>query len=112
MSILIKGMEMPESCFDCPISHFAYCRTIACGITGKTISASDYEKMRLDNCPLVPIQEHGDLIDRDALLDTATIHWSQTTNESCFPIDEIEYAPIIIPADGKDTDVHTREEGE
>lgn len=59
---------------------------------------------------VAPIPPHGDLIDRDALLDTATIHWSQTTNESCFPIDEIEYAPIIIPADGKDTDVPTREE--
>ena len=46
----------------------------------------------------VPVPEHGDLIDRDALLDTVTIHWSQTTNESCFPIDEIEYATTIIPA--------------
>lgn len=46
-----------------------------------------------------PVPPHGDLIDRDALLDTATIHWSQTTNESCFLIDEIEYAPIIIPAE-------------
>ena len=60
----------------------------------------------------VPVPPHGDLIDRDALLDTATIHWSQTTNESCFPIDEIEYAPIIIPADGKDIKVPTREDGE
>ena len=50
----------------------------------------------------VPVPPHGDLIDRNALLDTATIHWSQTTNESCFPIDEIEDAPTIIPASKED----------
>ena len=52
-------------------------------------------------CPLIEVPPHGDLIDRDALLDTATIHWSQTTNESCFPIDEINNMPTVVQAEEK-----------
>ena len=72
--------------------------------TGKSyrIDGTDYYTPYVGEMPTiykaVPVPPHGDLIDRDALLDTATIHWSQTTNESCFPIDEIEYALTIIPA--------------
>ena len=97
MSVYIKGMEIPGSCFDCPFMlHRSFC------LVNTKIEFTDEEyqelKGRYIGCPLVPVPPHGDLIDRDALLDTATIHWSQTTNESCFPIDEIEYAPTIIPA--------------
>jgi hypothetical protein len=99
MSILIKGMEMPKSCCACPLFKSNMSKQLFCKAFG-AFDKSDYDKLpieRMKNCPLVPVPEHGDLIDRDALLDTATIHWSQTTNESCFPIDEIEYAPTIIP---------------
>ena len=80
-------IEMPTSCLDCPISHSAYCRTIACGITGKTISAPDCEETRLDSCPLVPIPPHGRLIDADAL-PTSRVEWEDIVN-----------APTIIPAE-------------
>ena len=111
-------IELPTSCFDCPCSHFAYCRTIACGVTGKTISAPDCEKMRLDSCPLVPVPEHGDLIDRDALKEqleyVASLEWNQRVGASpgieC-AIDMLDDAQTIIQADGKDIKVPTREEG-
>ena len=98
MSVLIKGMEPPTSCFDCP---FMYGRKYCRANSKIEFNDPDYSELkgRYDGCPLVPVPPHGDLIDRDALLDTATIHWSQTTNESCFPIDEIEYAPTVIPKD-------------
>ena len=104
MSIYIKGMEMPTSCEKCPFLDYEEGFCFASGVKGKsgwyefTWCPSGIKDGRHKDCPLVPVPEHGDLIDRDALLDTATIHWSQTTNESCFPIDEIEYAPTIIPA--------------
>ena len=87
MSVIVYGMEMPEHCGYCRFRYDGICHALQ-----KT-------QYSMEECPLVPVPEHGDLIDRDALLDTATIHWSQTTNESCFPIDEIEYAPTIIEAD-------------
>ena len=95
MSVYIRGMEMPNNCRDCPLED-AY-EGYNCRIVEK--SANWGLEGRPSWCPLIPAPPHGDLIDRDALLDTATIHWSQTTNESCFPIDEIEYAPTVIPAD-------------
>ena len=100
MGVYIKDMKMPKSCCACPLFKSNMSKQLFCKAFG-AFDKSDYDKLpieRMKNCPLVPVPDHGDLIDRDALLDTATIHWSQTTNESCFPIDEIEYAPTIIPA--------------
>ena len=97
MSILIN-MEMPISCERCPMLDWDL-DYIKCKVTDRHFKMTEcWRSIRVPDCPLVSVPPHGDLIDRDALLDTATIHWSQTTNESCFPIDEIEYAPTIIPA--------------
>jgi len=58
MSVLINGMEMPKSCEDCPFGWYTrtgekFCLTMIHGWQS--------------NCPLVPIPDHGDLIERDAL---------------------------------------------
>ena len=74
MSVLIKGIPMPERCgrFTCPIGD--WCQL-------KVIEAEDYIPMtRPDryikrdengfppNCPLVEVKTpHGDLIDRDSI---------------------------------------------
>lgn len=100
MGIYIKDIEMPTSCEKCPCKTADAFGGLGCQATGY-IPLRKANQDRPDWCPLVPVPPHGDLIDRDALLDTATIHWSQTTNESCFPIDEIEYAPTIIEAEEK-----------
>ena len=107
--VYIKDLGMPQTCFKCKLSRITPSYYAFCSLNEKCYPANETPP---SDCPLVPVPPHGDLIDRDAMLDTATIHWSQTTNESCFPIDEIEDAPTIIPADGKDTDVPTREECE
>ena len=82
MGVYLPNMEMPTKGYRLILVH-----------ADGTAQTTDGE------ATTISIPPHGDLIDRDALLDTATIHWSQTTNESCFPIDEIEYAPIVIPAE-------------
>lgn len=56
MSVLIKGMEMPTSCHKCVFGKYEVCQ-INLDISGKD---PPY-------CPLVPVPEHGDLIDRDKL---------------------------------------------
>lgn len=61
MSILIKGMQMPKECLDCPM----------CDINDDCVLQKDerfgtWEEQK-KGCPLVEVPEpHGDLIDRDA----------------------------------------------
>ena len=66
MSILIKGMEMPERCEDCFCYRrnakydYAYCNISYVNVLG-------HGNARLNSCPLVPVPPHGRLIDADAL---------------------------------------------
>lgn len=95
MSVLIKGMEMPTCCADCdfhnPFSETPYCRRLL-----QVISLEG----RLENCPLVEVPTpHGRMIDVDLLIVNSHIHWSQTTNESCFPVNDIDDAPTVIEAE-------------
>ena len=63
MSILIKGMEMPTSCYKCELMTANY----GCVIVG-AVGGESYRKRALD-CPLVEIPTpHGRLIDADALI--------------------------------------------
>lgn len=69
MSVLIKGMEMPTNCADCPLNY----DQMACGVTGTrwwsdsmVMMNFDSDKERLPNCPLIEIPTpHGRLIDAD-----------------------------------------------
>ena len=57
MSVLIKGMEMPKNCGECPM----ICEDDLCHITkgGRTINE------RPPHCPLIEVPPHGRLIDAD-----------------------------------------------
>ena len=80
MSVLIKNMEMPLSCHECP---FLYVTNICDGFT---------------DCPIVPVPTHGRLIDADTCepyfydhLDD--LHMIAAQNA-------IDDMPTIIPAEG------------
>lgn len=65
MSILIKGMEMPESCSVCELCGCykeSKGEVYRCDISMYVIK---YFEKRLDNCPLVEVPPHGRLIDAD-----------------------------------------------
>ena len=95
MSVLIKGMKMPEKCGLCDLFHVEspmHC-TVVKG--HKTVGAP-YGMPRPDWCPLTEISEpHGDLIDRDALriaeLDTLIMIRYK-----------LAYAPTVIEAEGSE----------
>ena len=58
MSVYIKGMEIPGSCFDCPFMlHRSFC------LVNTKIEFTDEEyqelKGRYIGCPLVPVPPHG-----------------------------------------------------
>ena len=62
MSIIIKGMDMPEDCLKCPCFNGEF---VVCNVAG--IDLSVYHALHED-CPLVEIPTpHGRLIDFDAL---------------------------------------------
>lgn len=66
MSILIKGMEMPKNCLDCPCCDDmggAYCRPLQ-----KKLGLAFASLYKPDDCPLISVPKHGRLIDADALI--------------------------------------------
>lgn len=84
MSVLIKGMEMPTACSKCDCGNRDYG---FCQITRDSWWHIDPSTERIENCPLVPIPDHGDLIDRDVLNATDSWEW-------------IRYgAPVVIQAE-------------
>jgi hypothetical protein len=113
VSILIKGMEMPKSCFDCPCYHhktddgyydYEICRASGTVFNDGYSSVTGHKdhidpfKARLDNCPLVPVLPHGRLIDADAAVANryAEMNW-------CYDLadlpDYLADCPTIIPAE-------------
>ena len=91
MSVLIKGMDMPETCFDCAMFVSGWCDamdkdlTYEIGKTGKP-----------DWCPLVEVPTpHGDLIDKGAL------NYNANYFEPLIHKADIDWMPIIIEAESE-----------
>lgn len=105
MSILIKGMEMPTSCHECEfvdILPTCPCRKMADEDFWNNVSlAVEGHK----DCPLVPVPEHGRLIEEKAIknkianhiLDTEYAWGWNAAMKQCY--EAVEDAPTIIPAD-------------
>lgn len=67
MSILIKGMEMPQKCGQCKLFHAEY-PMYCMAVKGHRTVGTPYGMPRPDWCPLVEIPTpHGRLGDLDAL---------------------------------------------
>lgn len=90
--ILIRGMEMPKTCGDCPLSALR----MDCKLTGRDIS-HDWMKRKIpDWCPLVPLPEgHGRLGDLDALMNNiGDVPYKGSVRRVLMS------APTIVPAEG------------
>jgi len=103
VSVLVKGMEMPDRCFACPM-----CDDDCCGISkGSFIEYREVDvDVAIDSrpnwCPLIPAPPHGRLIDADALMhDTDNfIHKTMLFGgQYVYSEDAIKNAPTIIPAE-------------
>ena len=116
MSILIKGMEMPQNCYTCNLCNYynepnqgCYCVTLRADL-----HSTDIMKERAKNCPLVELPPHGRLIDADALeelfrevigniakrkeMEPVLEHMVRA---SAMVIEMIDDAPTIIEAEGR-----------
>lgn len=93
VSILIKGMKMPENCIECMSSGL---RTAIKCTEWTKISAGCRENERAWSCPLVDLGMHGDLIDRDALELDADYddgdYWA-------YSVAQVYNAPTVIEAE-------------
>lgn len=67
MSILIRGMEMPKNCCECPVNLYVCQR----GYEYLLAHPELYDR-RADDCPISYVPPHGRLIDADALLKDIT----------------------------------------
>lgn len=96
MSVMIKGMEMPESCGMCSFSRGYTCFACEDDLSAEEIRSSK----RPDACPLVEIPTpHGRLIDGDALI---AAYDAQHEGEPGRARKLMEDAPTIIEADGEE----------
>ena len=81
MSVLVKGMKMPENCRECPFENYY-------SDTGKTVCMASLRVLaigfgiisfdgRHSSCPLVALPDkHGRLVDADALCEDLLGRWS------------------------------------
>ena len=96
--ILIRGMEMPESCADCPICY----DMMECSVSplrfwnGRTeLEQFVFCNERHPSCPLVELPEHGDLIDCRAALANCE---EPTIFDLTDVPDFLREQPVIVPA--------------
>ena len=89
MSVLIKGMRMPENCGKCPLMTGTFC-----DILNKDVDPF-YEgaEKRYNNCPLVDLGKHGRLIDADELIETAEFYETE--------MDIKNHSKTVIEAEGE-----------
>ena len=67
MSVIVRGMGMPQKCGQCNLYHAEH--PMHCMVVeGHRTVGAPYGMPRPDWCPLVEIPPHGDLVDRDALI--------------------------------------------
>lgn len=98
MSVLIKGMKMPQSCHEC-VAGYGGC----CYVAPAEADGICPDNGRADFCPLIPIPPHGDLIDRDALAEDGWVLTKQVMRMGGYAIHELPLKnptiPVIIPAE-------------
>ena len=97
--IYIKNMEIPTSCVDCTLEQEG-------GWCGANLKIKDVHRGhkvsdRHKDCPLIPVPDHGRLIDADALkvslaFAKETASWAVPALRAVLMV--IDEMPTIIPA--------------
>ncbi len=97
MSVLIKGMEMPKNCNECPLHFYEGQAICSCRLL-HTIDDEILKpwKNKRKDCPLVSIKPHGDLIDRDEQIERA---WRLNLSTRELIETMLKTASTIIPAE-------------
>lgn len=102
MSVLVKGMDMPENCEQCVLqSDAGFCLAMPKNFCGYT----ETDK-RADFCPLVALPDkHGRLMDADKLIEQMKAdaeHMDEPYARMMYSaaISDVRHAPTIVDAEG------------
>ena len=107
--ILIRGMDKPGGCDDCDfckIQDINFDLLYYCSRTERFIDEEEACNIPSD-CPIHELPEHGDLIDRDKLLEEDIdlfIEYDDFEDESGCSTDVIRNAPVIVPSNKEDAE--------
>lgn len=103
MSILIKGMEMPKSCWECEVGSASQLDNKTCpfyAMEGQ--EQENYQNKIADGCPVSYVPPHGRLIDADAIEHdgwTASRTYQASPTESVYETRHMNEFPTIIEAE-------------
>ena len=89
--ILIRGMEMPQSCATCDLFGEYGCAFI--GAVGYALT----QGRRNEDCPLLELPPHGDLIDMDKIRYTELYGGVEVTTANW-----IDSLPVVVPAERRE----------
>lgn len=71
MSVLVRGMKMPETCIECPLQYGGWCFVAPADVDDTRVAPTvdkAYEQGKPKWCPLTEIPTpHGPLIDKEKL---------------------------------------------
>ena len=105
MGVYIKDMKMPN-CNDCPLAGDFKCNLMpSIPALCKEYDIAVQNGKRLNNCPLIEIPPHGDLIERKAiyLTDFEIAMCNSNYKEGMkILLEKVVDAPTIIGSEGKD----------
>lgn len=94
--IVIRGLEMPNNVFDCPLNSFGICN-----LSQDETHCDCIGDSRPEWCPLVPLPEgHGRLIDADAFCRFVANNSRIDGIIAAGIISYVNSAPTIVPAEG------------
>ena len=104
MGVYLPNMEMPTRCGRCDMRIPVYDDGIfdhyECCITAAII---DNLGEKMEDCPLIPVPDHGRLIDADALIKNLSLDENDAENGASLLmaifIEVLKAAPTIIPAE-------------
>ena len=105
--ILIRDMEMPKHCIDCPCMVDKYSGDNCCLQSEEANEKiTSWDDMKA-GCPLVELPEHGNLIDRDAFREENEyyLHREFINPKYEDTLDDLlKDAPVIVPASKEETE--------
>lgn len=103
--IYIPGMEMPPNCWRCSLSQLydSPRERLVCKVTHEEVLRHKIA----ENCPLIPVPNHGRLGDLDALIDKLPNNLGirgldYLSRQESAIVSWIHAAPTIIPAEAEE----------
>lgn len=109
MSVLVKGMKMPQSCYYCGLADTSFINCVA--FEKPIVLEDDCEERRPDWCPLEALPDkHGRLVDVDEMMNDICNSINQMTKIGIAVDgnylwgkfnDALDNAPTIVEAEGE-----------